>query len=195
MSNDSSHPTRDRRNSLSFTPGSSQLSSYFSQSRAPPSAAATPAYPGPITTAAANANHHRRMSLGGGSPPQVNTSSFGLRRGSVSSISTNESAVDDEGDPSTSPHSPFARRMSWGAKALREVRIPQVAPKTPGSMGSPVVSKGFWMDNTRVHDPMHQQRRQSISTMPAPPAAAPSAKETSEDRFQERMLKGELYMD
>lgn len=134
---------RDRRNS--FTPGSSQLSNYFSQSRAPPSAAGTPAYPGPITSAAAQATHQRRMSVGGGSPPQLNTS-FGLRRGSVSSVSsitTSESAVDDENEASGSPQSPWVRRMSWGANALRDVRIPQVAPKTPGATaGSPTVSRG-----------------------------------------------------
>jgi len=186
---------RDRRHSM--TPGTSQLSSYFSQSRAPPSAATTPAYPGPIASAAAQARE-RRMSLGNGSPPQLNLPS--LRRGSVSSINSNatgESAVDDENETSGSPQSPFARRMSWGAMALRDVKLPQLAPKTPGAPGSPTVTRGFWLDNNRPQptDPAVQQRRQSISTMPAPPVATPPPRQEQQDHFQERMLKGELYMD
>jgi hypothetical protein len=64
---------------------------------------------------------------------------------SVSSIATTESAVDDTEDMSGSPQSPFVRRMSWGAKALRDVRIPQVAPKSAAAgPGSPTVSRGMF---------------------------------------------------
>lgn len=75
------------------------------------------------------AANQRRLSITtlglSGSPTQ--TSAFGnrnsLRRGSVSSSvgsTPNEDAVEDtEG---TSPHSQFARRVSFGAQALREAR-------------------------------------------------------------------------
>lgn len=161
------------------------------------------AFPGPITSAAAHLNHQRRMSLssGSGSPPRMQTNFF--RRGSVSSVSSassmaDESAIDDSEPASGSPTSPFVRRMSWGAKALREVRIPGASrvPPSPGA-SSPVVSKGFWQDNKGPiypNEPAYKQRRAS---MPAPPNTAMSTgqKEMSIDPMQERMLRNELCMD
>lgn len=185
---------RDRR--ASFSVGSS-LSDYLSSNRQPQPPSA---YPGPIVTAAAQANRQRRMSMSGinGSPPQIQTSF--LRRGSVSSISSNasgpdENAIDDSEPVSGSPTSPFARRMSWGARALREVRIPR-GPLPPNS-SSPTVSRGFWPEtnNTSAYptDPAFQQRRQS---MPPPPVdAMPAPKEPATDSLQERMLRNEFYMD
>lgn len=180
----------------SFSPGSS-LSEFFSSSRQPQTASA---YPGPITSAAAHANTQRRLSLSGTSPPQIQTG-FSLRRGSVSSISsatsaTDESAIDDtEAAPGGSPTTPFARRMSWGARALRDVRIPSASkvPPSPGA-SSPTVSRGFWPDTKGyANDPALQQRRMS---MPAPPVnSLPTPKETSVDPLQERMLRNEFYMD
>ena len=87
-------------------------------------------YPGPITNAAAQAQR-RRMSLTtlglSGSPTA--TSPFGSYRGrgesvgSVNSGSIDESAVEDDfaKDQST-PNTPFARRMSFGARAMRDIR-------------------------------------------------------------------------
>jgi hypothetical protein len=87
-------------------------------------------YPGPITNAAAQAQR-RRMSLTtlglSGSPTA--TSPFGSYRGrgesigSVNSGSIDESAVEDDfaKDQST-PTTPFARRMSFGARAMRDIR-------------------------------------------------------------------------
>lgn len=87
-------------------------------------------YPGPITNAAAQAQR-RRMSLTtlglSGSPTA--TSPFGSYRGrgesigSANSGSIDESAVEDEfaKDQST-PTTPFARRMSFGARAMRDIR-------------------------------------------------------------------------
>lgn len=80
------------------------------------------------------ANQQRRLSITtlglSGSPTQ--TSAFGspaFRRGSVSSswgsIPNNEEAVADDGEassPGVTPSSPFARRVSFGAQALREAR-------------------------------------------------------------------------
>lgn len=194
-SNGYGRTVRDRR--ASFSVGSS-LSDYLSSNRQPQPPSA---YPSPIVTAAAQANHQRRMSMPGinGSPPHLQTGF--LRRGSVSSVSSNvsgpdETAIDDSEPVSGSPTSPFARKMSWGARALREVRIPR-GPLPPGS-SSPTVSRGFWPEtsnNTSAYptDAAFQQRRQS---MPAPPAnAMPAPKEPVTDILQERMLRNEFYMD
>jgi hypothetical protein len=91
----------------------------------------TPAYPGSITSAAAQAQR-RRLSLHtiglAGSPGQ--TSPFGNpgpRRESLSSAtsaSVDESPFEDsDGPPAASnPATPFGRRLSFGVNALREAR-------------------------------------------------------------------------
>lgn len=180
----------------------STLSEYFNANRVPQS------YPGPIATAAAQANQ-RRMSTSSSSPPQF-TPGFGMRRGSVSSISStssaaDESAVDDSGDaPVVEPSSPLARRMSWGARAFKDFKLPVAPMNTPKTQGggpqSPVISRGFWMDNkpSGPNDPVLQRRRMSTSSMPTPATTMPAPKEPAApkpDPFQERILKGELYMD
>lgn len=182
----------------------STLSDYFTANRVPQS------YPGPIATAAAQASN-RRQSFSGGSPPQF-SSTFGMRRSSVSSVSSSSSAIDDsavdDNEPASgSPTSPLARRMSWGARAFRDVRLPSVTPlNTSGGPkaagvgpGSPTITKGFWMDNNRgPSDPAVQRRRMSTSSMPTPATSMPAPKEAAApktDYFQERILKGELYMD
>ena len=95
----------------------------------------TTAYPTPIATAAANAQAQQRRrlsitSLGlSGSPTQA--SAFArARQGSLSSGTSYNPSIDEnaieEGDAapmSTSPHSPIGRRLSSGARALRDVRI------------------------------------------------------------------------
>ncbi|KAH7402042.1 hypothetical protein DE146DRAFT_452099 [Phaeosphaeria sp. MPI-PUGE-AT-0046c] len=98
---------------------------------------------GPITTAAANAQR-RRLSLTtiglGASPGQ--TSPFLNSRTRTESISSansgsvDESPFEDDYAPSTSatssnPATPFARRLSFGARALRDVR------QSNGSVGNP----------------------------------------------------------
>jgi hypothetical protein len=133
--------TRERRGST--------LSEFLSSNRQPQPPTA---YPGPIATAAAQANSQRRMSFSGlnGSPPKLQTG-FAFRRGSVSSISSSssaqdESAIDDSEPTPDIASSPFARRMSWGARALREVRLPGTARGVPPSPGasSPTVSRGLF---------------------------------------------------
>jgi hypothetical protein len=98
---------------------------------------------GPITTAAANAQR-RRLSLTtiglGASPGQ--TSPFQIPRTRTESISSansgsvDESPFEDDYALSTSatssnPATPFARRLSFGARALRDVR------QSNGSVGNP----------------------------------------------------------
>lgn len=121
-----------------------------------------------------------------------------MRRGSVSSVSSSastvdENAIDDADGSGGSPRSPFARRMSWGARAFRDVRIPTVVPKTPGA-SSPTIARGFWLDSSKPAAAEHQ-RRLSGPAMPAPATTMPAPKDPMADPLQERMLKGELYMD
>ncbi|TVY15913.1 hypothetical protein LARI1_G005896 [Lachnellula arida] len=99
------------------------------------SGAPTASLPGPITTAVAQ-EQRRRMSmstlgLSGTSPTQQFP--MGARRGSVStagSDSIDENAIDDEEGPARSnPNTPFARRISFGAQALRRAQ-PNGSPGT-----------------------------------------------------------------
>ncbi len=125
-------PTGTTNRRASFSPGQ-KLSELFG--RSPPNGNGSSAYPGPIATAAANAQAQQRRrtsiaSLGlAGSPTQTSAftnmknrqSSFGS--GSSPSTSINENAIEEgDAEPNISPTSPFARRMSFGAKALRDVR-------------------------------------------------------------------------
>lgn len=177
---------------------------------------------GPITTAAAQ-DQRRRMSistlgLSGSSPTQTTPFTFGPRRGSFStdrSDSIDESAIDDDDGPSRSvPTTPFARRMSFGAQALR-------ARTTGGSPGANGEGSGFnWSEQlrSRAESSVSQSQRpsfsstspvasktihdraKSVSEMPAPPVAVPPPAPArpvrkQPDAFQERILKGDFYMD
>lgn len=254
MSNENSPPptpTATRRASLA--PGQ-RLSQLFGRSTpAESSPTALPPHPGPIAAAAASAQatQRRRMSVStlglSGSPTQ--TSPFGNFRGrqeSVSSTSSGSAAVEEsaieEGDAGSgsTPSTPFARRMSFGARALRDVRAgsgnvngrtsTNPASSTPakgrGLSSSPggeeeaskKASNGFtrrigegfnWSDQLRSR----AQRSSSITSPPIPAAAAqdhqqatsvatvqPPVKEIPKvskapDPFQERILKGDFYMD
>lgn len=115
------------------------------------SGAPTAPFPGPITTAAAQ-DQRRRMSistlgLSGTSPTQSTPFTFGGRRGSVStagSDSIDENAIDDDDGPGpgrSAPTTPFARRMSFGAQALRTVRgggSPGTTGRTPSYTTAPL---------------------------------------------------------
>jgi hypothetical protein len=233
---------------------------------------------GPITTAAAQ-DQRRRMSintlgLSGSSPSQTTPFPFGARRGSVStdrSDSIDESAIDDDEGPARSvPTTPFARRMSFGAQALRarntngspgaNGRSPSTStvpksgttlPTIPagprrGEGGSPPFSQasqastqskprttsdypvsarpgegsGFnWSEqlrsraessvsqtqrpsfSTSPNGPKPHDRTKSVSEMPTPPVAVPPPAAAARpirqqpDAFQERILKGDFYMD
>ncbi|KAM3074391.1 hypothetical protein ACMFMG_002803 [Clarireedia jacksonii] len=221
-----------------------------------------PGLPGPITTAAAQ-DQKRRMSistlgLSGTSPSQPSPFPFANRRSSVStagSESIDENAIDDEDGPSRSnPNAPFARRISFGAQALRTVRTGSGSPGSSGSRGggtgTPPNSQSTqastqsmprtpsdytssarpgdgvfnWSEQLRsraestvsqsqrpslsnsppnrptFHIPTHE-RAKSVSEMPAPPtstippAQPPKPARRQPDPFQERILKGDFYMD
>ncbi|MCJ1259763.1 hypothetical protein MMC24_007602 [Lignoscripta atroalba] len=259
MSNENSPPPTPpsptaRR--ASFAPGQ-KFSELFGRSPGSSgSATGISAHPGPIVAAAANAQaqQRRRMSIStlglAGSPTQ--TSPFAgtrARQGSYSSTASgsgslgiDESAV-EEGDavPNNTPTSPFARRISFGARAMRDVRTgpgnlngrastssassPSV--KGRGLSSSPETAlasskkasnhfsrpsgEGFnWSDQLRSR----AERSSSITSPPIPPPASPSGHQRAvsvtvmeppvkempktpraPDHFQERILKGDFYMD
>lgn len=212
-------PARPRRGS--FT--TQTFNNIFGRSNSA-SGGPTAPFPGPITTAAAQ-DQRRRMSistlgLSGTSPTQSTPFTFGGRRGSVStagSDSFDENAIDDDDGPVRStPTTPFARRMSFGAQALRSAR----GGGSPGTTGE----GGFnWSEQlrSRAESSVSQTQRPSFSTspssaktatmsmhergksiseMPAPPTAVPAPapprpERKKPDAFQERILKGDFYMD
>ncbi|KAF2084210.1 hypothetical protein K490DRAFT_68994 [Saccharata proteae CBS 121410] len=261
----SPHPSDRRRSSFAGqfvdlfgrqSSGSASASAMASQ-QAPPS--------GPITAAAAEANR-RRLSLTtlglSGSPNQPspfnnNPRSRGESMSSVTTDSVDESPFEEDGapGPSTSPSqgSPFARRFSFGARALRDVKqghgsgnangrshpnarsSPPTAVKRRGlsispsqhqfphqhlpflscqALFSPIgslpyapLAHGFdFAENMRTR----AQRTSSISVGPPPPSTHHRAKSVAvmeppvrevpkpakaPDAFQERILKGDFYMD
>lgn len=177
----------------SFSPGTT-LSELFTGRSAP-----VP-YPGPNVAAA---QRNRRVSISSSSPTTA-SSIPSFRRGSVSSISSSASGFDenaiDEEDPSI-PSSPFARRMSFGARALRDFRMPVSRISQPQSpVTTPSARSGQWIEPPKSISPPlsqpgdnpHHQRRPSVSTMPLP---VNTTKHALEDPLQERILKGDFYMD
>lgn len=160
--------------------------------------------------AASTQANQRRLSITtlglSGSPTQ--TSAFGnrsLRRGSLSSSWSssvpNEDAVTEDAD-GNSPNSPFARRVSFGAQALREARAGSIsngegfnwsealrtrAERAP-SIGGPVSPA------QSARHPTHQ-RAASIATMEQPVREMPrQPKQKKPDFFQEKILRGD-FMD
>ncbi|KAF4581165.1 hypothetical protein GQ602_007302 [Ophiocordyceps camponoti-floridani] len=210
MSQDSnpSNAPNNRRSSIS----QAALSNLF-QRQTPPTAA----YP----SASAQDAHRRRLSvttigLSGTSTSPSAPTPFGLRRGSLStnSDSIDENAVEDEdaGSARTAPTTPFVRRMSFGAgAAMRGYR----AGSSPGndqqgfnwseqlrSRAESSVSgarPSFPLATSPPRGPSHHDRAKSVSDMPPPPAQAAAVKPKPESRkpdaFQERILKGDFYMD
>jgi|UniRef100_A0A8H7TNS9 hypothetical protein len=205
---------RNRRGSIT----QAALSNLFQRSG--PSVTGPP-FPGQPNPAVSDPQR-RRLSVStlglSGASPNV-SSGFGMRRGSMSTNSNNsdsidESAIeDDDFGPKTAPTTPFTRRMSFGNSSMRGYR--------PG--GSPGHDQqGFnWPEQLRSraeshvaggqrpsfslatsppqHASFHHDRAKSVSDMPPPPNHAPAPKPVQErpkpDAFQERILKGDFYMD
>lgn len=161
------------------------------------------------------ANQQRRLSITtlglSGSPTQASTfGNRGIRRGSLSSSwgsAPNEDAVaeDAEGSPpGATPNSPFARRVSFGAQALREARTGSTgngegfnwsealrsrAERAP-SIGGPVSPQS----HSATRQPGHQ-RAASIASMEQPVREIPKQpKQNKPDFFQEKILRGD-FMD
>ncbi|KAL8852413.1 MAG: hypothetical protein Q9221_002719 [Calogaya cf. arnoldii] len=228
MSNENSPPqtpTSPSPRRASFSPG--QL---FGRGPTNTNGGTAP-YPTPIATAAANAQaqSRRRLSITSlglsGSPTQANAFAR-ARQGSLSSGASNSTSVDEnaieEGDAapmSTSPHSPFARRMSSGARALRDVRAGSAnanGRSSTISISAPSVKgrgEGYnWSEQLRsraqrsssitnppTSAPAVSTRERHAATSAPPPAEIPAKPPAKADRvpdhFQERILKGDFYMD
>ncbi|KAF7596182.1 hypothetical protein BBP40_003081 [Aspergillus hancockii] len=148
--------SRQRRASLASGLG---LAEYLSKSGSQGATSSVPT--SSMTSAVTNAQsqHGRRLSITtlglSGSPTQ--TSPFGarnFRHGSVSSsMGSNSASFEDavmedseSGPPSATPSSPFARRVSFGAQALRDVRGGSTgngrypSPRSPVAGGCPNAS-------------------------------------------------------
>ncbi|KAG9511857.1 hypothetical protein KCV07_g9861, partial [Aureobasidium melanogenum] len=235
--NDQSPPnsTYPQRRRSSFV-GQAFSDMFNRGSRPSESSGTSPPAQGPIATAAAEASR-RRLSIStlgmGTSPNQSSPMSARMRGESVSSSTVDESAIDDEPSSAAPANSgPFARRVSFGARALKDMKggsgsvpagrptatvtIPEeevvdgekktLAP-TSSSLGR---REGFnWADNMRS-----RAERGSISGMSASPPTGGWTHARSKsiavmdtpvrdnpkpvnvpDQFQERILKGDFYMD
>ncbi|EAW11791.1 uncharacterized protein ACLA_005470 [Aspergillus clavatus NRRL 1] len=126
-----SSSTHHRRPSLA---SGLTFTDYFSKSSNQGVPSGSPAAAMASTVPSTHPNQRRRLSIStlglSGSPTQ--TSSFGARNprhgslsSSVGSLSNTDDAVIDDGENGASnviPSSPFSRRISFGAQALRDVR-------------------------------------------------------------------------
>ncbi|KAI0889756.1 uncharacterized protein GGS22DRAFT_3698 [Annulohypoxylon maeteangense] len=153
MSNENG-PSNDRRGSVT----SAAFSNLFQRSNS----TSTGNNGRESVTSVAARDQRRRLSvttIGLGTSPNAQSAPFGIRRGSIStnnSDSIDENAIDDEESAKAGPNSPFARRMSFGAQAMRNLRT---GPTSPGTAGR------------------HSQESRRISNghIRAPPTGAPSA--------------------
>ncbi len=179
MSNDNSPPPTPKAPSArraSFSPGQ-KLSELFG--RSPTNGSGPALYPSPIATAAASAQaqQRRRMSITSlglsGSPTQSSAFSQGrARQDSLSSGgSIDETAVDDSDcAPNGSPTSPFARRMSFGARALRDVKSGTAAGNNGRvSMSStsspPAKGRGLSPSHTSTDETMRKLSNHCANTL------------------------------
>ncbi|KAI4743159.1 hypothetical protein E4T50_06450 [Aureobasidium sp. EXF-12298] len=232
-STNSAYPQRRRS---SFV-GQAFTDMFSRSSRPSESSGNSPPAQGPITTAAAEASR-RRLSVStlgmSASPNQGSPMSARMRGESVSSSTVDESAIDDEPSSATPGNSgPFARRVSFGARALKDMKggsasvpagrptatvtIPEeevvdgekktLAP-TSSSLGR---REGFnWADNMRSRAERGSisglsaspptggwthSRSKSIAVMDTPVRDNPKPMNRVPDQFQERILKGDFYLD
>lgn len=121
-SNNSTYNTRRRS---SFV-GQAFTDMFGRGNRPSESSGNSPTAQGPITTLAAEASR-RRLSVStlgmSASPNQSSPMSARMRGESVSSSTVDESAIDDEPSSATPGNSgPFARRVSFGARALKDMK-------------------------------------------------------------------------
>lgn len=154
--------------------------------------------------------------------PTSSSAPYHFRRASTStnSESIDESAVDeDDSSPNGSkntPTTPF-RRMSMGGppRGFRNGSISgdqsqfnwseqlrsRAESSISGSRGSFSFGNGFGTSPPRANIMQGQDRAKSVAEMPAPPAQSPPPRKPKQperqkpDAFQERILKGDFYMD
>ncbi|EFX00924.1 hypothetical protein CMQ_2005 [Grosmannia clavigera kw1407] len=199
--------SRNRRSS--FT--SATLSNLFPRSNSV--SGGTPVFPGPIASAALNDQNRRRrlsmstasaLGLSGTSPISTGggagggPSGLGLRRASMStSSSASDAAVDesaieeDDAAPRGSPNAPSARRTSFGAQAMLNLR------GSGGSVGANANGRQLSSPGGR-RQPQNRPRALSPTTSPSPsslsspfaPPAAVSPRSSSSFSFSVRPKGG-----
>ncbi|CAK7562431.1 MAG: hypothetical protein SEPTF4163_000275 [Sporothrix epigloea] len=265
--NDQSFPdnlSRNRRSSVT----SAAFSSIFRSNSTSSAASGTPVLAGPLTSTAMGQNRRRRLSVstaaalglsgangGSGAVTAGPSGGFPARRASMSTnSSTSESAFDENaiedddalGVALRTPNTPFARRMSFGAQAMRSLRGPasispggastndqgynwpeqlrsraessvtsgsrpsfsfatgmgSSPPRASGSGGMPSNASGGGGVGSGGGVGVRPDRIKSVSEIRAPvvdqPRPAPQPHREARpkpDRFQERILKGDFYMD
>ncbi|RKF83952.1 hypothetical protein GcM3_005023 [Golovinomyces cichoracearum] len=120
MSNDKSNDEHNRRRRCSLAP--IPTASIFAKANGPP-------YPGSVTTVAVQDQLQRMSAMNycppGTSPSKTSPYQFGDRRGSASSIGSgtiDENTFEEDDSARSIPNTPFGRRMSLGAQAVRNVR-------------------------------------------------------------------------
>ncbi|CAK7208337.1 hypothetical protein SBRCBS47491_000058 [Sporothrix bragantina] len=198
--NPADNMSRNRRSSVT----SATLSSIFRSNSTSSAATGTPIFPGPITSAAMDQNRRRRLSVsttsalglsgGNGGNGSVSagpsggmgTNSFAARRASMSTNSStsdtalDENAIEDDDAPggaSRTPNTPFARRMSFGAQAMRNLRGP--GGTSPGGASSNGRQRSSFANSAAasaatgggMKQPQQQQQQQSSS--PRSPLSPP----------------------
>lgn len=220
MSNDnaSGGPPSDRRGS--FT--SAAFSNLFHRSNSTSTNGNLNGNSRESVSAAVARDQRRRLSvttlgLSGASPPSANTP-FGLRRGSISTTNSDcidENAIEDDEPAKIPSGSSFARRTSFGAQAMLNMRTGQTSPGSDNGYNwteqlrfraeSSVAGQrpAFGSAATPGSPPRgtpHHDRAKSVSDMPAPPRQPEVMKPRQPERpkpdhMQERILKGDFYMD
>lgn len=205
---------RNRRGSIT----QAALTNLFQRNNSVPTGSGFPAQANSVDV------NRRRLSvttlgLSGTSPSSAQP--FNIRRGSLStnsntSDSIDESAIEDDemwsGAARTAPNTPFVRRMSFGAPGMRTARpggspgndqqgfnwSEQLRSRAESSVTSTRPSFSFASSSPPRGNSMHD-RAKSVSEMPQPPVQAVAVKPRQErpkpDAFQERILKGDFYMD
>jgi len=158
-----------------------------------------PPYSSPIALAAAQTLRRGSMSGSTTTRPRADSNSS-LSSSVTSSIPADDVPVEafEDGNNSGDVRAMLERRMSLGGR-LRDVR-PRAGSMSSAGQPSPTITRGFWLD------PSMKKRRESISTMPLPEhvEASPnsanlqrraSVNVVQHDPLQERILKGDFYMD
>ncbi|QIW99924.1 hypothetical protein AMS68_005442 [Peltaster fructicola] len=214
MTDDSTNsPPRTRRSSFAgqtfadiFGTGRTSMSRNNGSENSPPSS-----YPGPITSAAAQAQRRRLSLTTFGLGSTNSTSPFGTYRGRNDSLGSADNSIDEcavEDDVGSkdgpTPSTPFARRVSFGARAMMDIKNGNgPSPNQQNASG-----EGFnWSDNLRTRaertsnagqsntaPPVTHQRAKSVAVM-EPPIRESPREQKRPDHFQERILKGDFYMD
>jgi len=200
-------PDPSRRRS-SFSPGQA-FSGLFSRSSNAGQSPPTNAFPGPITTAAANATQRRSMSITtlGLSTSPTQPSPFTNRpMNRRSSISSSGSPIDEEaieeGDaaapPQNTPATPFGRRLSFGAQALRDVRVGSGSTNGEGlNWGEQLRARARApsLSSPSTNPPTERPMPPQTQKAPSVEAKTPAPRRNAPDHIGEKMLRGDFYMD